>query len=220
MLLKGNIYITSNKAIIDNTDLNLNKVVLLDEEGIIENPPRDFIGGTCLLPPIQARIAEIDGDEEKYDMIYSDYLLQPFQQQFISAIISFLYKGGNLILFLPDFGYNNTIKKLIQHMHIIYGIHIGNIDVQDPVQANCYYDERCTPIWLNLIFMADVMTPEEYLYNYPIDAAITTDAVRNKLLDLMKPMGDTIEERMKTIETYRARLKVVPKLIIPIRRIR
>jgi hypothetical protein len=207
--------------VIENTDLSRNKIINLDEDDIIDyNDSRNMIGGTCLLPPIEAKIAEVDGDEQKYDMLYTDYLLQPFQQQFISAIIAFLYKGGNLILFLPDFDYTNTTKKLVQIMYQLYGIHIGIIECEgEPILANCYYDEKCMPIWLNLIYTAGVISPEEYLVNYPIDAQLNNEHVIGKLLCDLSPMGDTYAERVKTIERFRRNLHKNPKIEIPIRRI-
>lgn len=220
MLLKGNIYITSNIHVIENTDLSRTKIINLDEDNIIEVSSRDMIGGTCLLPPIEAKIAEVDGDEQKYDMIYTDYLLQPFQQQFISAIIAFLYKGGCLILYLPDFDYTNTTKKLVQIMYQLYGIHIGIIDCEgDPILANCYYDEKCMPIWLNLIYTAGVISPEEYLIQYPIDAQLNNERVIGKLLSDIRPLGNTYNERLKTIERFRRNLHKNPKMEIPIWRI-
>ena len=43
-------------------------------------------------------------------------------------IISYLYIGGNFILFLPELGYNCTLNKLVEHMYSRYGIHIGIIN--------------------------------------------------------------------------------------------
>ena len=40
----------------------------------------------------------------------------------------------------------------------------------------------------------------------------------NKLMDIMKPIGDTINDRIKFIENYRAKLKVIPNLEVPMRR--
>lgn len=220
MLLRGNIYITSNIHVIENTDLSKTKIINMDEDGIIEGSSRDMIGGTCLLPPIEAKIAEVDGDEQKYDVLYADYLLQPYQQQFISAIIAFLYKGGNLILYLPDFDYTNTTKKFVQLMYQLYGIHPGIIECEGaPILANCYYDEKCLPIWMNLIYTAGVITPEEYLIRYPLDAKLNNEQVICKLLYDLKPMGDTYVERVNTIERFRKNLHKNPKMEIPIRRI-
>jgi hypothetical protein len=201
-MLKGSIYITDNLEIVYNTPMNnLSKIISLDEDGILD-ANKDIIGGTCLLPPIEAKIAEADGNEQLYDMLYTDHLLMPFQQQFVAALIAFLYKGGNLILFLPELGYTNTMEKLIEHLYRTYGIHVGLIGSQNPVKANCFYDVKCIPIWLNLIFSAEVISAEEYLYMYPVDALITNEQIMNMLIDKVQPYGLTINEKRNYIYRY------------------
>lgn len=211
-MLKGTIFITDNLDFIYNTPMNEStKIVSLDEDGILDNM-KNIIGGTCLLPPMEAKIAEADGNEQMYDSIYSEHLLLPFQQQFIAALISFLYKGGNLILFLPEIGYTNTTNKLIEHLFRIYGIHIGHIGDQNPVNTNCYYDAKCIPIWLNLIFTAGVITPEEYLYMYPEDAIISNEQVMFLLINEIKPYGSTISEKRNYILRYHKLIHKNPKI--------
>lgn len=217
-MLKGNIYITDNINVIRNSNLSLIKVIVMDEDFDDQYMTKDMIMGTILLPPIEAKIAEVDGDEQKYDYIYSGYLLKPEVERYISAIIAFLYKGGSLMLYINDMDYTNTKKKFVQLMYKLYGIHIGIIEENDPQLANCYYDDTCTPMWMNLIFLADVIYPEEYLYNYPINASIPNN-IMNKLMDIMRPLGDSINDRIKYIENYRARLRVIPNLEIPVRRV-
>lgn len=211
-MLKGTIFITDNLDFIYNIPLDgITKIVSLDEDGILDNV-KGIIGGTCLLPPMEAKMAEADGNEQMYDSIYSNHLLLPFQQQFISALIAFLYKGGKLILFLPEIGYTNTIEKLIEHLFRIYGIHVGIIGHQNPQVANCYYDTKCIPIWLNLIFTSGVISPEEYLFMYPEDAPITNEQVMFILIDEIKPYGNTIAEKRNYIIRYHKLIHKNPKL--------
>ena len=217
-MLKGNIYITDNINVIRNSNLSLIKVIVMDDDFDDQYMTKDMIMGTILLPPIEAKIAEVDGDEQKYDYIYSGYLLNPEVERYISAIIAFLYKGGSLMLYINDMDYTNTKKKFVQLMYKLYGIHIGIIEENNPQDSNCYYDDACAPMWMNLIFLADVIYPEEYLYNYPINASIPNN-IMNKLMDIMKPLGDSINDRIKYIENYRARLRVIPNLEIPVRRV-
>ena len=210
-MLKGTIYITDDLNVIYNTPLNTTKIVSLDEDDILDKRI-DFIGGTCLLPPMEAKIAEADGNEQLYDSLYTNHLLMPFQQQFIGALVAFLYKGGNLILFLPEVGYNNTINKLVFHLYKIYGLHPGIIGSTNPLDANWFYDAKCIPIWLNLIFTANVITPYEYLLNYPADAAITNENVIMQLIDEINPYGNTIYEKRNYILRYHQLLHKNPKI--------
>jgi hypothetical protein len=218
---KGTIFVTNNPDIVRNADLRTTKIISLDEEGILGEPNKDMIYGTCLLPPILAKQAESDGDEDAYDMYYSSMLLEPYQQTFIAAIISCLFcNDSRLLLFLPSDGYTYTMIKLVEHLYKIYGIHPGILEANDPINANCYYDARCIPIWLNLTYStSEVMSPEQYLYLYPQDAVINNETVMMKLIADIRPLGDTIQEKINTIESYRAKLHVIPKLTIPVRSI-
>ena len=216
-ILKGTIFITKNQDVIRNANLQVTRIIDLDEDGALMDGP-SIIKGVCLLPPPEAKIAEADGNEQLYDMAYSSHLLDPYQQEFMAAILAYLYKGGNLILFLPEMGYTYTKEKIIQHMWNIYGIHIGDIDnTMNPNIANCYYDEKCVPIWLNLIYLADVMTPEAYLYFYPLDAPINNQTVMSRLLNELNPYGATIVDKEKEIERFRKLLHENPKTRLVLR---
>lgn len=210
-ILKGTIYITDNLDIVYNAPLNTTKIVNLDEDGILQDNEA-FLGGTCLLPPMEAKIAEIDGNEYQYNMFYQSHLLEPYQQQFIAALISYLYVGGNLILFLPETDYDNTKKQLIYHMWTLYGIHIGIIGSTNPNDAACFYDERCEVIWINMIYTSKVITAREFLYVYPLDAVINNQQVVAQLIEELQPIGNSINEKMKTIDHYRELLKKNPQV--------
>ena len=207
-MLKGTIFITDKIDYLYNIPLGKNnKIINLDEDGILQIESNDIIGGTCLLPPIEAKIAEADGNEQLYDNIYSSHLLLPFQQQFISALIAFLFKGGNLILFLPEIGYTNTTEKLIEHLFSLYGLHPGIIGSQDPRISSCYYDDKCIPIWLNMIYSVNAISAYEYLYLYPIDAILNNNMILNQLINDIKPYGvNTINDKINYI--YRFHKKI------------
>lgn len=211
MILKGTIFVTDNVDIVYNAPLNTTKIVSLDEDGILQDNPA-FIGGTCLLPPLEAKIAEVDNNELQYDQFYQSHLLDAFQQQFIAALVSYLYRGGNLILFLPEIGYTNTRDKLIQHMWLLYGIHIGIINDPDPMKSQCFYDERCTVIWLNMIYTSKVIPANEYLYMMPADAVMNNQVVISELIEELMPVGDSINEKIKNIERYRKLVKQNPQI--------
>ena len=185
-MLKGNIYITDNLDIIQNAPQTGVQIISLDEDGALDYiVDCNYIGGTCLLPPIDAKIAESDGDEMKYDACYSTHLLQPYQRQFIASLIGYLFRGlGDIILYLPDIEDTITAKKLVFFMTSLYGIHIGLIGHIDPQVCSCYYDNTCVPMWLNMIYEVNIISPYEYLELYPMDAIIPEEVIRKMNYDL------------------------------------
>lgn len=212
-ILKGTIFITDSLDFIYNAKLDgRTKIISLDEDDILMDS-KDIIGGTCLLPPIEAKIAEADGNEQLYDSIYCNHLLLPFQQQFVAALISFLYKGGNLILFLPEIGYNNTSNKLVEHLYRVFGIHPGIVGDKNPQNANCYYDATCIPIWLNLIFGVGAISAYEYLYKYPEDAVLSNNEIMNQLILQINPYGESIQDKINYIERFRRLIHKNPRVV-------
>lgn len=204
-VLKGTMYITDKEEFIYNADFRTTRIISLDEDGILMDSDKILVG-TCLLPPPEAKIAEVDNNERLYDMAYSGHLLEPNQQEFIAALLAYMYQGGNLILFLPEVGYTYTLEKLIQHMWNIYGLHIGIIGHLNPNIANFYCDNRCLPIWMNLIYLTDTMNARAYLYHYPSDAPINNQQVLAKLIDELRPYGLSINEKIASLDHYRIAL--------------
>lgn len=211
-LLKGTIYITEDENVINSIPYSSNtRIVSLDEDGVLPESNMVLVG-TCLLPPIEAKIAEVDGNQGLYDTIYSNHLLMPFQQQFIAALLSYLYKGGNLILFLPELGYNNTKEMVIYEIFKLYGVHIGLIGATDPNVANCYYDETCVPIWLNSIYSVSAISPYEFLYMYPVDAMLSNTNIIRKLVKELNPYGENFNEQVAYIHRLHKQIHINPNV--------
>lgn len=217
-ILKGTIYITDDVNVVYQFPIGpMNKIINLDEDDVLpEN--NNIIGGTCLLPPINAKIAEADGDEHTYDMCYMNHLQEPYQYMFIAALLSFLYKGGNLLLFLPELGYTNTRDKFVQFMYVLYGVHIGVINNPNPMVGNCYYDNTAIPIWLNLIYCSRVISGKEYLIMMPEDAdVLNNDRVIDMLMMELKPYGESIQDKLMSLRDMHKALHKNINVITPIR---
>lgn len=223
IILKGSINITSDIDVVYNYPLDINnKIINLDEDGLLQEDDKNIIGGSCLLPPMLAKIAESDGNEYDYEMLYKDHLLQPYQQQFIAALIAALYRGKNLLLFLPELGYTFTRDRLSMYLFQLYGIQVGILEFDEKVgiypKIPCYYDISSTPIWLNLIYEARVIGPYEYLINYPIDANLRSNSkILNMLINDIRPYAKTINEKINIISDLHKKLHKNPNIRIPIR---
>lgn len=212
-ILKGNIYITSDIDIVYNFPIGENsKIISLDEDDILHPDDINIFGGSCLLPPVIAKIAESDGDEYQFNMIYRDHLLQDYQQEFISVLIAALYKGKNLLLFMPELGYTYSRDRLCYFMLELYGIHMAIIDNKpsqelinnDICWYNCWYDNRCIPVWLNLIYIGRVISPNEYLRLYPIDADLRTNP---KVMDML--IRDLNPYTGKEVDSYNSKVEYI-----------
>ena len=216
-MLKGTIFITDDIEVVYQTPTDGTvKIIDMDEEKQLPQNNPNIISGSCLLPPIDAKIAEADGNEQIYDAIYGEHLFAPFQQQYIAALIAFLYRGGNLLVFLPEV-YTNTKDKFIQHMLIRYGIKIGEIGAEEPAAYSYFYDMHYIPCWLGLMYKNGLMYPEDFLRQYPLDARLDMDpGVMTKLLEDLRPYAGTLKEQVEVILDYHKKLHDKPNLQIPI----
>lgn len=216
-MLSGTIFITSNYETVQNTPITGEVMVVnMDEDHKLSKLIPNSIEGTILLPPVDAKIAEIDGDETKYNSIYLDHLYH--QQDFMSAIIAFLYKGGNLLIYLPD-EYNYTKQKLCEFIFRTYGIHIG--DLEDPNNNKSYYDMKCIPFWLNILYTRDLITCYEWLLLMPLDAYTIegvlggNPAIFLRVVENINPYVESndIKDKIQYVKEYHAKLHKNPKLI-------
>ena len=218
MDLIGNIYITSDKNILFET-MNMRpdvKIISLDENNELGIDPNRFVSGSILLPPVEAVIAEVDGNEQKYDMIYSAHIFSDPVKDYMSSIIAFMYLGGELLLYYPDSDYNNTLKKMLYFILSTYGIHIGIINDPNPDNRVCYLDNRYEGLCLDLIYYyTRIIDWREYLYQYPLNLPIN-DSIMNILMYQIQPFGDTYEEKLEVINRLRKIVKKNPKIIVPI----
>lgn len=210
--LKGDISITDNSQfimdIVNSPPNSKVKVISLEEVPSIDTGLPNVIGGAILLPPIEAYMAASNGDEALFDQFYVDHLNNPTVVEFISLLITALYRGTSLILFYPEDDLNLK-GKILDMFFKRYGILIGEIGVRQ-----CDYDVSCTPIFLESIFSTGTMDPFELLYLYP-EEALLTDRLIYKLILAIKPIGDNYQEKANFIVDLRHKLKEKRNLVVP-----
>ena len=215
MILRGNIYITSKKDIVFqalSSDPAL-KIISIDEDKTLGLENDRIIPGTILLPPIDAKIAELDGDEQKYDIIYSIHLQTDPVKQYMAGVLAFLFNRGRLLIYYPDQEYNNTKIKLLAFIFIIYGVHIGILGDSNLDNATCFYDANLEHFQLDLIFQfTRIIDWRTYLILYPLEFPIP-DQILDILFMELHPYGLTLKERLDEIDRLRARLKENPNVV-------
>ena len=70
----------------------------------------------------------------------------------------------------------------------------------------------CIPLWLNLIYLTNTITPQEYLLNLPIDADINKPEVINKLIIDINPYASTINEKIQYIKHFHKQVHKNPNV--------
>lgn len=210
-ILKGDISFTDNidfvKDIISDPLPNVT-IVSVEEIATIPLNAPNVIPGAVLLPPIDGMIAAADNDEPLFDEIYFFHYNTPTVIEFVNVLITYLYRGGSLILFYPE-DELGIKSKLIDMFIKRYGILIGEISIRP-----CQFDIRYTPIWLESTLLTNSIDPIELLYLYPKEAKLEDRLIYRLIMELA-PVGETYQQQVDYILHLRDALKINRNLIIP-----
>lgn len=186
--LKGDISITDNLEMV--TDFAINPpqnltIVNLDE--FTEFQGNNVLGGVALLPPPEAVMAQVDGDEQSYNIIYENYFYNDnYINQFMVAILAYLYNGGSIIFYYPTLSTKETpiIATLLNMIWAKYGIGVGIIG-----ENSVRYNESYLSYWVSLLYMNDIINCYTFLQEYPMNVNIDYSTMDKLILDL-KPYSE------------------------------
>ena len=186
------------------------KIAVISEEIIpgVDPCSVDVIPASCLLPPPVAKIAEIDGDAERFYSIYNEYLLSDVPVDFISIILGYLHQGGNMIFYITCGVDEPWVVQLCNHFMNYYGIIIGADDVLPG------YNPAFNDIINNIIYAGCMISPEEYLRNkspnFPIQPWILD------LLESQIPTSAFEQNPIGFYEEMSSRLKFNPEATLAV----
>ena len=186
------------------------KIAVISEETIpgVDPCSVDVIPASCLLPPPVAKMAEIDGDAEKFYSIYNEYLLSDVPVDFISIILGYLHQGGNMIFYITCGVDEPWVIQLCNHFMNYYGIIIGADDVLPG------YNPAFNDIINNIIYAGCMISPEEYLRNKSANFPI-----QPWILDLLESQIPTSAFEQNPIGFYEemsSRLKFNPEATLAV----
>lgn len=210
----GRIDATNNWDIANGVLMDpMSQVIVIDmEDDISANPelrnhPR-FIGGGCLIPPMEALIAAADGEAQVFKMMYAEHFETPFVDSFVAALIISLINGRQLLLYYSD--ELGIMETMIDIFWARYGIKIGSVGEHD-----CEFDPTCIPIWLQYAYQENNIDARSFLFNYPLNVRINYSMMQKLIVDIM-PVGSDDEEKAKEIYRMVQLLKETPNLENPI----
>jgi hypothetical protein len=184
------------------------KIAVLSEEPILQNAPY-AVPGSCLLPPTMAKIAEIDGDAEKFYELYTEYLLSEIPTEFIAVILAHLHMGGSMI-FLTDCGIDEPwVVQLCNHFMNYYGIIIGSDGVLPGF--NVRYEDTIN----NIIYVSGYISAQEYLMNKTVGFPMQQWIYDKLLRDL--PLKDFTPNPYEVYEEICIRSKCMPNCELAVR---
>ena len=213
--LLGRIDITDNLQFVYETiqSGNPNVVVInLDEDNQQLMHSQNVLGGTELLPDVNCIAAEIDGDEQLYDYLYTMHFGDPFVVQYVTALIAALHQGKSLLMYYPtlDPSETKTVPKLIDQFWKNFGIGIGILGI-----CNGQYNMNLLSLWCKLLYINNIISVKEFLFESPTEVLIQDPEVVEKLIFDILPYGDEINTKIQFIKSYWMHIKTNTNLKIP-----
>ena len=212
-LFKGDITITEDTNLALNLSYNPSfRVLALMDDAKSVFGEANVYAVPILLPPYVANEAENLGDLQSFWNLYWQHLSTPDAESYFSLIMTGLYKGFNILLYVnPDEDSLSFVNAFLKFVQDYYGLTIGTKD--SPCGFDLRYEDiiRLKMFKFGYIPVMDVVTN---IHNKITDPYICSIIV-NELNLQAEP--DVVSQVDQYINTYRAQLiqQQQPKKLIP-----
>lgn len=196
-MLKGTIYITYDINLCLANINNCKTIVIADEPDLFNIPGK--VGGSLLLPPYEALVAIIDGDEEKFRYEYMRYLMTDVTvNKFINILLQALIAGTNMIFLIDKDGPKFDLV-LREFFMTYFGIVLGTGSQQ------FVFNPGFIPAILNRLYIDDDISVDYYLQLFPQEIPFDPFIISKMAYDYDLPfIGD-----YATMGYYKKRSKIL-----------
>lgn len=178
-MLKGTIYISYDINLC-LANLNTCKTIIIADEPDLYNIPGK-IGGSLLLPPYEALVSIIDGDEEKFRFEYLSYLSSNVTvNKFLNIVLQALIAGTNIIFLIDREGpkFDMILREFFMSA---FGIILGDDSHQ------FQFDLNFVPGILDRLYADDDININYYLQMYPENIPFDPFIIRKMAFDSQMP---------------------------------
>jgi hypothetical protein len=160
-MLKGNLYLTSDINVAQSAAFAGSKIILICEQSPFQIQVPNVLLGTVLLPPYQAFMAELDGNNQEFYKQYIFHLSQKESDTFLCLIVAALLKGINIVFYIPKDEMQLQFPKVLsEYLFNCFGIIVGT-------SANVFmYDNSFDPVILMKLYLQNIITVEEFIMLY------------------------------------------------------
>lgn len=118
---------------------------------------------TILCAPPSAIYKDIDGKHEEFIQDYNYYLESPPVTEFIAAMLAFMHRGGNILLYIPGFTEDSIwVNVLILNLFTRFGITAGM-----SADKSFSYDPRYDAVIANLLYYYGYIDVFDFMNSNP-----------------------------------------------------
>lgn len=201
MVLRGQLWATSDINLVNQALYQGVKVIYLGDPISIAPEYRDkFVISSVLVPDYLMMSALVDGDQQKFEQMYLSCLASNPATEMISVILACLYKGTNIMFYLPQEASGlNFIQYLLQFIEYNYGI------VTQTKTTTFGFKQEFSRKVIELLYLNNFVSPQEFLVN----TETVDDAALRKLVGDVHPMVKNprdLNEIIQWFNNYRDQL--------------
>lgn len=201
-----NAWIIQSKEEVDNILLQGGKIILLTEDTpeYLRSPQygSSCIVANCLLPNYEAVSHYIENDMQGFIRAYTENLSYPESMVYFVTLISAILNNIPL-----GFVFGNEEIEQVASVHFLnffanlYGIHLGhNFPFAGMNPTVGWMDRNYTANNMTLLYNNNLLTPQEFLFVYPIEAKLDINTLQKLLFELRPPIQNPTD--MSAVEQY------------------
>jgi len=215
-------WIIQNKEEADQILLHGGKIILLTEDvpDYLSSPQygSSCLMANCLLPSYEAVSYYLDNDFQTFSNVYNEILGLPESTIYFVTIISAMLNDIPLgFVFGVEEIEQAATTNFLNYLAVMYGIHLGvNSPYGQFPSVIGQMDRAFVPRNMSLLYMNNLLTPQEFLYVYPIDAKIDINILQKLVFDLRPPLSDPMNmlEVESYFEHYRAGVRKANRVLV------
>lgn len=200
-MIKGQLWATDKIDLANQAMSQGFKVIYLGDPLSIDNSIKDkFVVSTALTPDYDTMSVLIDGNIEGFVNMYIASLNTPSAMEMFSAIFACLYRGSNVIFYLPpDSAQLSFVQYLLQFIEYNFGVTTQTSSTQ--FAFNPEFGGKI----IEFLYLNNLVSPQEYLiYSSTMNRA----SVRKLVYDLRPHVKDptNLEQILNWFRNYKKQL--------------
>lgn len=182
MLLKGQLFATSDINMVNHALSQGVKIIYLGDPISVPDMYKSvFVTATSLFPDYNTMAMQIEGNEQGFVQMYTASLNSKAAMEMLSVIIACLYKGTNIILYVPQEASGlNFAQYLLRFIEYNFGI------VTQTRSTKFAFNPEFSNKIIELLYLNNLVTPQEFLVN---SEKLNEFTIR-KLVAEIRPMVD------------------------------
>ena len=217
-----NAWIVQNKEEVDQILLHGGKIILFTEDipDYLNSPQygTSCLAANCLLPNYEAVSYYLDNDYQTFSRVHNEILSTPENTIYFVTMISAMINNIPLgFVFDTEEIEQASSINILNYFAVMFGIHLAHNFpfANEAPNPFGFMDRAYVPKNLSMLYLNNLLTPQEFLYVYPEDIAIDQGVMQKLLFELRPALANPmdIEQVTSYFTEYRKIVKQANRVL-------